>query len=206
MKIEAVVFDWSGTISDDTEPVYYANMKISDEYGIPKLPFEEWKENVALSPREYFKERGVDEDPEKIFQLYTKYFSEAPVRPKLLPNVEEILSYLKLKNKTIAIISSHPEENLKSEIREYGLDSSISMIYGSVKDKVDALKKLGNMLNVQPSSILYVGDTIYDVISAREAGTLSAAVLTGYHSRNRLEKENPDLLINTLGELSQFIE
>jgi phosphoglycolate phosphatase-like HAD superfamily hydrolase len=49
--------------------------------------------------------------------------------------------------------------------------------------------------------ISYIGDTVYDIRSSKKAGTCSGAVCTGYHTRERLEKENPDLLLENLSEL-----
>ncbi len=206
MKVEVVVFDWSGVVSDDTEPVYYVNMKICEKYGIPSIPFEKWKEQATLSPREFFKNFGVNDDPEKIFTLYTELFSEAPMRPRMILGVKEVFSFLKSKNKTIVILSSHPEKILKTEIEEYGLGNFISIVLGSVKNKADSIKSLLEDLSMQPDSMLYVGDTVWDIKAAKEAGINSAAVLTGYHSENKLKKENPDLLITRLNELRQFIK
>jgi len=205
MKVKIVVFDWSGVISDDAEPVYWANMKILNEFGKPKMSFEEWKGRTTLSPREFLKNHGIDEDPEKLFELYARYFSEAPVRPKVFPDVKETFSYLKSKNKNIVVISSHPEQNLRNEISEYGLDDYISSIYGSIKDKTYALIILSETLKIPISEILYVGDTIWDVMAAKKAGIHSAAVLTGYHSKEMLTEQTPELIINKLNDLKKYI-
>lgn len=206
MKIKTVVFDWSGVISDDIEAVYDANTRILNQYGIPQIPFEIFKQNSTMTPREFLKGLGIKDDPEELFKLYTQYFSESHIKPKVFPDVKDSLSFLKSKNKNIVIVSSHPEENLKAEIKEYGLDGFISLVFGSVKNKVDVIKSLLKDLRIPSNSMLYVGDTIYDIKAAKEAGINSAAVLTGYHSEDKLKKENPDLLINNIGELRHFID
>jgi pyrophosphatase PpaX len=49
---------------------------------------------------------------------------------------------------------------------------------------------------------VYVGDSPFDVQAAKAAGTASIAVTWGrIHSRERLEREEPDVVVDTVGEL-----
>jgi pyrophosphatase PpaX len=61
-----------------------------------------------------------------------------------------------------------------------------------------ALERLG----ADASDAVYVGDSPFDVQAAKAAGTGSVAVTWGrIHSRERLEREGPDAVVDTVEEL-----
>jgi phosphoglycolate phosphatase len=53
---------------------------------------------------------------------------------------------------------------------------------------------------------MFVGDMVHDIETARHAGVLSCAVLTGYDSLCKLKAANPDLLFRGLREVRDFLE
>lgn len=62
------------------------------------------------------------------------------------------------------------------------------------------IKKAKDHFSIEfiPSNIFVIGDSIYDVRSGKAIGLLTIAVTTGGHSREDLEKEKPDLLVDSL--------
>jgi pyrophosphatase PpaX len=60
-----------------------------------------------------------------------------------------------------------------------------------------ALKNLSNSSN----NAAYVGDSPHDMAAARAAGVLAVAALWGPGSRTELERENPDVVAESIGDL-----
>ena len=61
-----------------------------------------------------------------------------------------------------------------------------------------ALERLGE----NADGAVYVGDSPFDVQAAKAAGVASIAVTWGrIHSRERLEREEPDVVVETAEEL-----
>lgn len=60
-------------------------------------------------------------------------------------------------------------------------------------------------LRVDPSEAVYVGDSVFDLRSARGAGICSVAVAYGAGRREDLEAEMPDLIFDTPEELLSWI-
>ena len=52
----------------------------------------------------------------------------------------------------------------------------------------------------------YVGDSPHDIAAARAAGVLAVAALWGPASRIELERENPDLIAESIGDLLQIFD
>ncbi len=207
MKIDLFVFDWSGVISDDRAPVYEANMQILIDYGKPTMTFEEWLPRTTLTPIEFVNNHGVFDDPEKLWNLYKKYLNEAiesGIVPKVYPDARDVFEHLRGNGKVLAVLSSHPDGNLRREAEAYGLDGFLDMVRGNSKDKVGGLLAICDELNKEPEHSLYTGDTIFDIQAANGAGLHSAGVCQGYHVRERLESENPEFIFETLSDIKKL--
>lgn len=205
LDVKVVIFDWSGTISNDILPCYNAGMKVRREFGLPDMDLKEWKRNLAPTAVDFFKREGVKEDPYKIFKMFSDFFAEGPNRPKLFEDAKEVLSFLKSRGKTISIVSGHPHTHLQDEVKAFGLGEFLSSVFGSVHDKTEKLAEITKQLGVRPSEIAYVGDTTHDINAAKKAGVHSIAITRGYQEEGQLEKEGPDLLIDSLEDLKDII-
>jgi HAD superfamily hydrolase (TIGR01509 family) len=209
MKIRLLIFDWSGVFSDDRKPAYDADMRILRDYGKPVMTFEKWIELFKMTPVEFYNDQGIRDDPKKLFALYKKYFDDEVrkgSKPKQYPGTKEVLRHFKRAGKKTAVLSSHPEENVKEEARRYHLDGFVDLVLGSATDKVKGLKSICRKMREKPESALYVGDLVFDIRAAKKAGVHSAAVCTGYQPREILEKEKPEFLLDSLSELKNIVE
>jgi phosphoglycolate phosphatase-like HAD superfamily hydrolase len=204
MRIGYIASDWSGTISDDAMAVYKANMEIFKQYAKPMLSFEEWKEMFTLPPINFIHNHGIYDEPEKIFALYEKFYDESKKQhpPKPVHDAKNTFQQLKQKGKKLVILSSHPKENLMEEIGLYGLAGLFDHIQGSCGDKCMGLIQICRHFSIKPNELLYLGDMVYDIMCAKKAGTRSAGVCGGYHSKERLANQEPDLLLDKLSDLT----
>ncbi len=199
-----LVFDWSGVISDDRRPVYEANMALLEHFGKPTMTFEEWLPQTKLTAEDFLKSQGVVADPDEAYQLYKRFYGEALERgvlPHVYPDAQETLRFLQREGKRLTVLSSHPEENLRREAGEYGLEGFFEGFKCDVKNKAQGLKDICWGLRVIRSTAAYLGDTIYDIGAAREAGVTAIGVADGYHTRERLLTAQPHHVIDHLSEI-----
>lgn len=64
-----------------------------------------------------------------------------------------------------------------------------------------AIERLG----VDPAAVWYVGDSVQDVMTARNADVRCAAVTWGFQDPHRLAAENPTALVNNAEELRKIL-
>lgn len=206
LKVKFVIFDWSGTISNDFDACYDAAIRLRAHFGLPRPEREQWRKQTMSNAIDYLRLHGVKEDAKRILELYSRFYAQSPKRPKAFDDASEILSLLTKKGKTILVVSGHPEEHLMNEMAEYGFDRFISpdFVWGSTKNKAERLREVLNELDVNPSDAVYIGDMVWDVRAAKKAGVHSVALLRGYH-KERLIDEKPDLLVESLAELKGHI-
>ncbi len=66
----------------------------------------------------------------------------------------------------------------------------------------DMIFELCRRANVSPEETIKVGDTPADILQGRAAGVgLVVATTYGTHTKEQLEKHNPDLFIDQIGDL-----
>ena len=64
---------------------------------------------------------------------------------------------------------------------------------------------LANMRVEDKSKVLMVGDRLYDIVGAREAGVDVAGELWGYGTADEMREYKPDYVFNTPSELAKAI-
>lgn len=198
-----ILFDWSGTLSDDRKPVYLANRKLLEYFGRPDITYEYWLHARCGSAIEFAKNNGViapdSEIQEKFTALFKECVSSGDAKPTPYPKIGTILKALKDAGKQMIVISSHPEPILRKEAEEYGVAEYFVEIIGSIFDKSVTIKEVCEKYNIPPKEACYIGDTCQDMRAAKKAGVFGIAVWTGYHSMEQLRAEEPHFLVEHVG-------
>ncbi len=206
-NIELYIFDWSGVISDDRKQVYKVTTSILYDYGNPFLSFNEWLAKSTMTFLEFCRLYEITEDPTILTKLFKERFEkECNIgnKPTHYAEAPSVLKSLKNNRKTIVVLSSHPEKFVRDEAEQYCIAEYISNIKGGSYDKGTDLEYIYKKFDYAPKTVLYVGDTIYDIRAAKTAGILSAGITGGYHTKEQLMQENPDFLFNSLMELADL--
>ena len=204
--IKAVIFDWSGVLSDDFENVFNAENEILKMHGKPQLSKEEFREEYDAPYMENYKKWGINKSQAEILQIWAEIFPKIRKEQNPMPRAKETLTWLKENGKKVVILSSHRQEWLEGEIVDYDLEGLIDSVHASVHDKRDEINALLLKNKIRPEEAIFVGDMGHDIQTAKHAGVLSCAILTGYHPKHRLEKENPDYIVKDLRELKDLIK
>ena len=74
-----------------------------------------------------------------------------------------------------------------------------------LKPAPDSLLYAMERLGVTPDEVWYVGDSVQDVLTARNAEVKCAAVTWGFQDAHRLAAENPTALVNSAEELRKIL-
>lgn len=205
--IKALIFDWSGVISDDRLPVYEANKVVMEKHGVAHESFENWLLHTTASAPLYFASRGITADPAVLMEEYRTALQgskERAIHPVIYPDAAATLKTLAA-SKKLFVVSMHPHDHLQKEAYAYGVQEYLSGILGEVKDKATAIEGILKSSELAPLSVLYVGDTIFDIQAAKRAGVASVGISTGYQTHDVLVAEHPDLVIAKFSDLLTYL-
>lgn len=214
-KISAVIFDIDGTLVDSFSAYYSAFNKGINQYKLGPVSREFLinclKRGLGLAEiirkilPSYLDESIIEKCKEKILKLFLKVEGDE-VNP--FPGINELFRDLKDRGIKIGVATgrmSRSEDEWR-RFKRFGLDGFIDTIVTSKevkrrKPKPDAIIECAKRLNVPVEECLVVGDTEPDVIAARKAGAIPAAVTTGQDSIDLLMKEKPEYVFRNLNDL-----
>ncbi|HUC90033.1 MAG TPA: HAD family hydrolase [Patescibacteria group bacterium] len=202
-----LLFDWSGTVSNDIAPVYESNCRLLEQHGMPRPSLEDWRNGSSwnassvLSAEFGFKTGYLYRRFGEILDDVLAHSDPA----QMYPGAKELFTRLFALGKHVEIISSHPQSNLESEIATYGLGGLVRQSMGNVNDKTPVISAAFSRMGAEASNVAYIGDTVQDIRAAKQAGVFAVGVTYGYHSRELLAAEAPDVLADSLKELADMI-
>lgn len=123
-------------------------------------------------------------------RLYRKIISNKDI--KTIDGIEDLVKFLKRNNVRMGIVSSASIRNIRIGLRENRLTKYFDAIVGVEncerhKPNPDPVLKGAKMLGMKPKDCVMVGDSIYDMMSAKRAGVLPLGMKTGFYSEMQLK-------------------
>lgn len=195
--IKLVIFDFDGVIED----TYEQHFQLSK------------KQFLNLTREEHRKlfEGNIHIEREKLQNRNTGF----NVSEKMSEFSYSLVTKDEIKNSLInlsgryklGIITSAREKGLKDYIERNGLSNIFSFILGfeTHKSKIEKFKKVINEYFLEIDEIIFVTDTLGDIIEANKVGVKVIAVDFGYHEKERLEKGNPKKIVSKFFEIIDII-
>lgn len=147
---------------------------------------------------------------EKIKKIYKDYFKspEAKNLVVMFDFCEEALEQLS-KKYLLAIFSNSSRHTLERDLGKFAHFFSVVLGEESVtkpKPSGEGILKVMKLSGYfDKSRVFYVGDSIVDIIAAKDAGVKSVAVLSGMSLKKDLEKAKPDYLFENILEMAENI-
>ncbi|MGQ9530161.1 MAG: HAD family hydrolase [Candidatus Bathycorpusculaceae bacterium] len=152
-------------------------------------------------------------DEQKFLEVYLKaYYELTATKTKPMPKIEDTLKKLS-KKAALALTTMRyvPKENVIKELENFGLAKYFKHVITALdthnpKPSPEALIKCAKELGVQTCECVVVGDSVADVRAGKKAGAKTVALLSGIFSREELEREKPDLILESVNQLPDFLE
>lgn len=202
--IKNVIFDWSGTLSDDFLPVYHANRIVFDTFGVKKLSFEEFKREFELPYMNFYRRYLPSVSKTEIDRIFPKAIHSVE-EPTPYPQVREILEALSGEGIRMAVLSAMTQTKIDKEVGDYGFAEFFLSIKGGVNDKREEILKLMQECGFDKKETAYVGDATHDIDTGKVANVTTIAVCWGYQPKEKLLKANPDFVAENFEQLKELL-
>lgn len=191
MKYDAVLFDLDGTLTQSGEGITRSAAYALDEMGIP---YEGSLEEFIGPPLGgSFMKKGVPADRvEEAVRLYRKrYTSIGKFENQPYEGIREMLGELKKAGLRLFTATSKPQQMAEEILVHFGLDGYFEMIAGAAMDHSRETKAevLAYLLDAcaEIRKPVMIGDTVYDVLGAKEKGIPCIGCAWGYGSVREME-------------------
>lgn len=205
--IRNIIFDWSGTLVDDLPAVVKATNYVFERAGHERrFTIEEFRSEFCL-PFTRFYQRFLAHVPmAQLEEWFHGHFREVQDSVEPIPHAREFLEFAKAKDlRTLLLSTIHPEY-YATQSAKTGFASFVQHPYTRVWDKCEKIHEILETHDLKPEETLFVGDMQHDVETARHAGLISCAVLTGYNRLDQLRESRPDLIVENLDELRRILK
>jgi HAD superfamily hydrolase (TIGR01509 family) len=179
-----VVLDVDGTLMDTNYLHTEAWARAFEEVGhrVPRVRLhKEVGKGAELLIREFVDD---DETVEKIQSLHTEYYGKLQEHGHPLPGAKELISSLKERGYEVWFVTSAKDEELEHHMQELEAEGNIDGVVNSSavensKPAPDIFEETLRRAGASTDETVAVGDAVWDVEAAREAGIRTVAVLSG---------------------------
>ena len=208
-RFDNIIFDLDGTLIDSAPSILNCLKKT--------LSIAHLKTNVSFLNCDLIGPTIVTilqnlcptETTEKIsyaVSVFRKTYDDCPFADcSVFPEAIHLLQQLRQEKKSLFMATNKPKKPTESLLSHLPLGSFEAVFTpdiheGKILSKTTALELLIKQLNLNKQKTVMVGDTVSDMISAKEAGIKSIAVLWGYEKNKELLHTCADFIFEGMSD------
>ena len=194
MKFKHIIWDWNGTLWDDTWLCVEINNHMLERRELPLIDASLYRDRLCFPVTEYYCQLGFDYAVDPYNELAKEFIEEYTRRRfecDLQPGAREFIGALWERGVQQSVLSAYEQKALLEAADYFELLPFFKDVIGLndiyANGKVDNGLKYIAELKLEKSDVLFIGDTIHDFEVARAMGVHCILVACGHNSRSRLE-------------------
>ncbi len=187
-KKKLILFDFDGTVADNSEGIYNCIKYALGKKGMKPLSDKAMRSFIGPSLFDSFMWHCTDDktEAEELVSLYReRYRPLGSTEVRIYDGMKELLARLKNEGYLTAVCSSKPYDFVIKIAKEQGLESLFDGFFcpsfgNHLSDKTSLALEAIKYFGVSKDETVLIGDTKFDVAAARGAGISSVGVLYGF--------------------------
>ena len=214
-----IMIDVDGTLVDSVPDLAYCIDEMMQKLGLQKwgeTKVRHWVGNgvpklVERALTGELEGRPIKEVFDIAYPIFLDLYEDnSAERSYLYDGVREGLDYLKSQRYQLGCVTNKSEQFTHPLLKVLGIFNDFKIIISGdtlAKRKPDPMPLLycAERFNLKPEECLMLGDSVSDVKAARAAGFDIICMSYGYNHGNDIADENPDLVIDSMSQLSDHL-
>ncbi|MCP8311109.1 MAG: HAD family hydrolase [Candidatus Methylarchaceae archaeon HK01M] len=214
LDIKAMIFDLDGTLIKFALDVKSVRREAIAEIRKRGMNVENLSKLSVYSMLKVMKRRTDGRTllnlKQSLWRIVEKFELKAAYEVCIQPDALQTIAFIKKLGFKLAIVTNNGRKATNIVIRKLGLEIFFDVIV--TREDVEELKPDGwsigrtiKILGIEARETVYVGDSVIDVLAAKNARVISVAVPTGISSIRDLIKAEPDYIICSLKDIEVLL-
>jgi HAD superfamily hydrolase (TIGR01549 family) len=207
--MEAIVFDWDGTLIDSLAGIFEANLQVLAEYGVP---FDDERYRAAYTPdwRVMYQRLGLPEEALEPAGMRWLELYRQTEPAELLPGAADALRRLADAGFVLGLVTAGDRDVVEGQMERFGIAGLLPIrVFGTddvaAKPHPDPLLRALNQLERTERRHLarYVGDVPDDMRMARAVGAVGIGIESAIGTRDGLVEAGATAVY---GSVARFVD
>ena len=204
-----ILFDFDGVLADTLEDMIRFAQEACNELGVHHtVVYDDLRNLEVMSFGTFGRACGVPENlVEKFVLECTGKFAGKKTPPEIFDGLPGVIRKLSGKN-LLVVITGNTTANVNNFLVHHKLQGCFRKIYGvdMPGSKAEKILMAKNQFRAGDEAVFFVGDSLSDISSAREANVISIAVGWGHQGLDMLTSGEPDLMVHSPAELLEMLD
>jgi len=211
-QIRGIIFDLDGTLIESYEAIYLGLKECFRYFGKEIFPFLDLKKylkpDLETTLSQFFSPEGVLEGIPVMRSKYEEVYLD---KTHFLDGAREVLKALHSDGIILGIASNKFGRFSRGAITHLGVADYFKSVIGAGdvprnKPFPDMIHTALKEMALRPEEAIFVGDTLTDIQTGKQAGVDVYALPTGFHSKKELSQIKPRRLLKDLWDLVHAVK
>jgi phosphoglycolate phosphatase len=206
--IDAVVWDWNGTLLNDVVENHRIVNDLLTRRGKAPISLVTYKKHFRMPIKDFYRDIGFNferETFESVAKDYNELYQSQFANFRLTDGVMDAITALNARGKRQYILSASHQKDLERQVGSFNLRPYFAEIIGNddyaVVSKIDKARAFS--ARIATDKILYIGDLYHDFEGARELGARCLLYANGHQEiKESAEYE----IIHRISEVIGFVD
>ncbi len=194
MKYKNILWDWNGTILNDTPVAFEATNILLERYNYPTITLEFYRDNMDTPIVNFYSKifNLNKHDMQMLDDEWGVLYHQLSDKIELHTDVEEMLSTFSENNLNQIILSAFKTDEITKYARKFSIEHYFDDILGTqnivMESKTARGKRYMQENGFTSEQTLYIGDTVHDYDTARGLG-IDCILFSGGQQSPKLLKQ-----------------
>jgi phosphoglycolate phosphatase len=215
MTYKGIIFDLDGTLVNSIYDIGDAMNTVLEDQGYPTHDYNAYKtfvgSGISSLVIKALTEKRTEAEINLCFEAMKKVYSvNCTNKTEAYPGIHDLLEKLKTKGIKLSVLSNKADV-LTKKVVSHVFSNDFEVVEGLT---TEALKKpnpevalrMSKTMNIAPESIIFVGDSGADIVTAKKANMLAVGVSWGYRTQEDLINNGAAHILNKPLDLLELLK